>query len=219
MSAIADNLARLHEQIAAAAERAGRRPDEITLVAAVEGNAAAVIAGALAAGITDIGEDSVKEASKRAKAGRARWHLLGGLPGNNAKQAVSLFDLIQSVDSAKLARTLGRHAQAAGKTQDILLWVRLGDGAVETGASPDQTPDLGAEIAAVPGITLRGLRGDAPPHLDPRPRFQSLRRLFEALPPENRQVLSMVGMSIDADVAVEEGATMVRVDTDMWGRY
>jgi len=217
MSAITDNLKRLNEQIAVAAERAGRRPDEITLVAVTKKQPASTVAEALAAGATDIGENYVQEAAeKRAEVGDGRWHLLGHLQGNKAKLAVSLFGLIQSVDSVKLAQALGRHAQAANSVQDILLQVHLGDEATKTGMPPDQARDAAEEIAAVGGITLRGLMGIAPFGVDPRPHFRDLRRLFEALPVANRQVLSM-GMSGDFEAAIEEGTTMVRVGTAIFG--
>ena len=217
MSAITDNLKRLHAQIAEAAERAGRRPEEITLVAVTKKQSAAAVAEALAAGATDIGENYVQEASeKRAEVQGGRWHLLGHLQGNKAKPAVALFDLIQSVDSVKLAQSLGRYAQAAGKTQAILLQVHLGDEATKTGLPPDQVRDAAAEVAAVPGIALHGLMGIAPFGLDPRPHFRDLRQLFEALPPENRRTLSM-GMSGDFEAALEEGATMIRVGTAIFG--
>jgi len=216
VSAIADNLSRLNAQIAAAAARAGRRPDEITLVAVTKKQPASAVAEALAAGVGDVGENYVQEAAeKRAEVPGGRWHLLGHLQGNKAKIAVSLFDLIQSVDSVKLAQTLGRHAQAANTTQKILLQVHLGDEATKTGLPPDQVRDAAAEIAAA-GIALHGLMGIAPFGVDPRPHFRDLRRLFEALPPENRRVLSM-GMSGDFEVAIEEGATMVRVGTAIFG--
>ena len=217
MSAIADNLARLNEQIAGAAARAGRRSEEITLVAVTKRQPASAVADALAAGATDIGENYVQEAAeKRPEVQGGLWHLLGHLQGNKAKPAVSLFDLIQSVDSVKLARTLGGHAQAAGKTQDILLQVHLGDEATKTGLPPDQARDAALEIAAVEGIALRGLMGIAPFGVDPRPHFRDLRRLFEALPAQNRQTLSM-GMSGDFEAALEEGATMIRVGTAIFG--
>jgi len=217
VSAVADNLKRLNEQIAVAAERAGRRPDEITLVTVTKKQPAAAVASALAAGAADIGENYVQEAAeKRAEIRAGRWHLLGHLQGNKAKLAVSLFDLIQSVDSVQLAQTLGKYAQTAGKVQDILLQVHLGVEATKTGMALDQAGDTSGEIAAMSGIALRGLMGIAPFGVDPRPHFRDLRRLFETLPPANRQVLSM-GMSGDFETAVEEGTTMVRVGTAIFG--
>ncbi len=217
MNAIADNLKRVHEQIAVAAARAGRRSDEITLVAVTKKQPAAAMTEALAAGAGDIGENYVQEAAdKRAEVGGGRWHLLGHLQSNKAKLAVSLFDLIQSVDSVKLAQALGKQAQAANKAQAILLQVHLGDEATKTGLLPDQTRDAAAEIAAIAGIELRGLMGIAPFGIDPQLYFRDLRQLFDAMPPANRQILSM-GMSGDFEAAVEEGATMVRVGTAIFG--
>jgi len=217
MSAIADNLRRLNDQIAAAAERAGRRPDEITLVAVTKKQPASAVAEALAAGTAEVGENYVQEAAeKRAEVRGGRWHLLGHLQGNKAKLAASLFDLIQSVDSAKLAQALGRHALAANTTQDILLQVHLGDEATKTGLPPDQARDAAEQIAAIGGVALRGLMGIAPFGVDPRPHFRDLRRLFEALPAANCHILSM-GMSSDFEAAIEEGATMVRVGTAIFG--
>ena len=217
MSEVADNLDRLNGRIAQAAARAGRSPGEITLVAVTKKQTAATVAEALAAGAGEVGENYVQEAEeKRAAVPGGRWHLLGHLQGNKAKLAVSLFDLIQSVDSVKLARTLGRHAQAANAAQEILLQVHLGDEATKTGLPPEMARDAAAEIAAIDGIALRGLMGIAPFGVDPRPHFRDLRRLFEALPPENRLALSM-GMSGDFEAAIEEGTTMVRVGTAIFG--
>lgn len=222
MSAVADNLKRLHEQIAVAAERAGRRPEEITLIAVTKKQPATAILETQAAGVTEVGENYVQETVEKqgllwpSQIKAARWHLLGHLQSNKAKLAVSLFDLIQSIDSVKLAQALGRHAQAAGKTQDILLQVHLGDEATKTGLPPDQAINAAQEIASVEGVALRGLMGIAPFGVAPRPHFRDLCRLFEALPSANRQVLSM-GMSGDFECAIEEGATMVRVGTAIFG--
>ena len=217
MSAITDNLERVNERISAAAKRAGRRPDEITLVAVTKKQSAAIVAAVLTAGAGDVGENYVQEAAeKRATVTGGRWHLMGHLQSNKAKLAVSLFDLIQSVDSVKLAQALGRHAQAANTAQPILLQVHLGDEETKTGLPPEQARDAAAEIAAIPGIELRGLMGIAPNGVDPRPFFRDLRRLFEALPESNRQTLSM-GMSGDFEAAIEEGTTMVRVGTAIFG--
>ena len=217
MSAVADNLAHVQESIAAAAERSGRRPEEITLVAVTKKQPVAAIADALAAGVTDIGENYVQEAAeKRAMVGEGRWHLLGHLQSNKAKAAVRAFDLIQSVDSVKLAKALSVQAQALGKTQNVLLQVHLGDEATKSGVPPTLVPDVWAEAAALPALDLLGLMGIAPNGVDPRPFFRELRRLFEGLPGKRHSILSM-GMSGDFETAIEEGATMVRVGTAIFG--
>jgi pyridoxal phosphate enzyme (YggS family) len=216
-SLIADNVARVRERIARAAARAGRQPEGITLVAVSKKQPAAAVRAALAAGVSDLGENYVQEAvEKREVVPQGRWHLLGHLQTNKARAAVSLFDLIESVDSVKLARTLGRQATALGKTQEVLLQVHLGDEATKTGLPPEQARDAAWEIAAIPGLALRGLMGIAPLGVDPRPHFRDLRRLFDGLPDANRQTLSM-GMSGDFEIAIEEGATAVRVGTAIFG--
>ena len=215
MSEIADNITRVRARMAEAASRAGRSSEEITLVAVSKMKPASAVAEALAAGITALGENYVQEAEeKRREVSGGSWRLLGHLQSNKAKLAVSLFDLIESVDSVKLAAAISRHS--AGSPQAILLQVHLGGEETKTGFPPDRALDAAAEIAALPNISLRGLMGIAPGGVDPRPYFRELFRLFEALPAANRQTLSM-GMSGDFEAAIEEGATSVRVGTAIFG--
>ena len=215
MSEISDNIQRVREKIAEAALRAGRRPEEITLVAVTKKKPASAVLEALAAGLTDVGENYVQEAAeKREQAPDGRWHLLGHLQSNKAKLAVSLFDLIESVDSVKLASALGR--QSGDKRQELLLQVHLGDEETKDGFAPDMVLDAAAESVLLPGIRVLGLMGIAPNGTDPRPYFRQLKDLFDRLPSENRQILSM-GMSGDYEAAIEEGATSVRVGTAIFG--
>ncbi len=215
MSEIEGNIRRVREQIAEAAGRAGRRPEEITLVAVTKKKPASAVLEALAAGVSDVGENYVQEADeKREQILGGRWHLLGHLQSNKARLAVLLFDLIESVDSVKLAQAISR--QSAEKPQEILVQVHLGDEETKTGFAPEAVLDAAAEIAALPNLSLQGLMGIAPSGTDPRPYFQELKRLFDQLPPENWQVLSM-GMSGDYEAAIEEGATLVRVGTAIFG--
>lgn len=173
MSDIADNIARLRERITLAAERSGRRAEDITLVTVTKKQPASTVMEALAAGVTDVGENYVQEATeKHASVQYGRWHLLGHLQGNKAKQAVGLFDLIQSVDSVKLAQTLGRQAQSLGKTQNILLQVHLGSEETKTGFAPAEALDAAAEMAGASGVSLQGLMGIAPFSEDARPYFR-----------------------------------------------
>ncbi len=214
MSEITDNIARVQGQIAAAAARAGRRPGEITLVAVTKKKPAGAILEALAAGVADVGENYVQEAAeKRAEVSGGRWHLLGHLQSNKAKVAASLFGLIQSVDSVKLASALSRQSE---KPTAILLQVHLGEEETKTGLPPEMVRDAAAEVAALPNILLEGLMGIAPNDAEPRPYFRQLKQLFDALPAENRRILSM-GMSGDFEAAIEEGATLVRVGTAIFG--
>jgi len=217
VSAIADNIARVQQRIAEAANRAGRQESEITLVAVTKKQPVSVIAEALAVGLLDIGENYVQEAQeKRDAIGAGRWHLLGHLQSNKAKFAVSIFDLIQSVDSVKLAQAIGAQAQGRGKTQAILLQVHLGGEETKTGFAPAEALDAAGQLAAIPGLALRGLMGIAPNGVDARPYFRDLRRLYDALSAAHRQILSM-GMTGDFETAIEEGATMIRVGTAIFG--
>ena len=217
MTTIADNFRSVNERIAGAASRAGREFSDITLVAVTKKQSVAAIMEVLSAGATDIGENYVQEAAdKRESVLSARWHLLGHLQSNKAKVAVTLFDLVQSVDSLKLARALGAQAQASGKDQKILLQVHLGDEETKFGLLPGTVADIAAEIAELPGVTLQGLMGIAPNGVEARPYFQQLRAIFEALPAKNAQILSM-GMTGDFESAIEEGATLIRIGTAIFG--
>ena len=217
MTTIADNFRSVNERIAGAASRAGREFSDITLVAVTKKQSVDAILEVLSAGATDIGENYVQEAAdKRESVLSARWHLLGHLQSNKAKVAVALFDLVQSVDSLKLARALGVQAQASGKEQKILLQVHLGDEETKFGLLPGTVADIAAEIAELPGVTLQGLMGIAPNGVEARPYFQQLRAIFEALPAKNAQILSM-GMTGDFESAIEEGATLIRIGTAIFG--
>ncbi|MBV9852557.1 MAG: YggS family pyridoxal phosphate-dependent enzyme [Armatimonadetes bacterium] len=219
---VADNIARVRERIAAAAVRAGRGPEEVTLVAVTKRHPAQAIREALAAGVRDIGESYVQEARMK-RDGLApdereaiRWHLLGHLQSNKARQAVPLFDLIQSVDSLRLAQSLARQAQHLGRTLPVLLQVHLGDEETKFGLPLDAALDAAAQVAALDGLDLQGLMGIAPFGGDPRSHFAAMRRLFERLPPSHRRTLSL-GMTGDFETAIEEGATMVRIGTAIFG--
>jgi len=217
MTLIADNLRRVNDRIAEAASRAGREPSDITLVAVTKKQPVSAVLEVLAAGAFDLGENYVQEAAdKREGMISARWHLLGHLQSNKAKVAVTLFDLVQSVDSVKLARALGSQAASLGRVQEILLQVHLGDEETKFGLLPDAVADSAAEISGLSGIALSGLMGIAPNGVEARPFFQQLRGLFEALPAENAKILSM-GMTGDFEAAIEEGATLIRIGTAIFG--
>jgi len=222
MTEFADSLARVQERIAEAAERAGRWASDITLVAVTKRQNQDAVRLALEHGLINLGENYVQEAQDkqshlpRAAAGLAKWHLIGHLQSNKAKAAVAAFDMIQSIDSVSLARAVGRHAQAAGKAQEVLLQVHLGDETTKSGVALALASDIAGEVAAVPNIALRGLMGIAPGNSDPQLYFQQLRGVFEALPIAHRHTLSM-GMTGDFEAAIREGATMVRIGTALFG--
>ncbi|BDI31899.1 YggS family pyridoxal phosphate enzyme [Capsulimonas corticalis] len=222
MSAIAENVAALREKIDAAARRAGRSPEEITLVGVSKRQDIAAVQEAIAAGIAHIGENYVQEAAGKRLAARerglheARWHLIGHLQRNKAREAVEIFDSVQTVDSVKLAQALARQAALQNRTLDVLVEVHLGEEETKSGVAPEQAVDFAAEVGAIDGLALQGLMAIAPFGIDPRPYFRQLRGLFDTLPEQHRQVLSM-GMSSDYETAIEEGTTMVRIGTAIFG--
>jgi pyridoxal phosphate enzyme (YggS family) len=215
VSSIADNLHSVRDRVARAAERAGRRADDVTLIAVSKTVSPEGIEDALAAGQFLFGESKVQEA--RAKigvvSGRARWHFIGHLQSNKARDAVALFETIHSVDSVKLATELNRCADNAGKTQPILLEVNVSGEASKFGLKPEDLDAALAQINALPRLEAQGLMTIPPAGKDARPFFRRLRELRDAL---GLRELSM-GMTHDFEIAIEEGATMVRVGTAIFG--
>ncbi len=215
-----DRIRALRDDIAATAAAAGRSADEVTIVAVTKGQPVETVSAAISAGLTIVGENYVREAvDKKAAtpAGSAEWHLIGHLQTNKASLAIQHFYLIQSVDSQKLASALSKIATQTATRQRVLIQVHLGDESTKSGASPDEALDLVALAASEPGLTVEGLMGIAPQGVDPRPYFRELRRLFDRLPADQRKVLSM-GMSADYKTAIEEGSTMVRIGTGLFGQ-
>ena len=177
---------------------------------------------ALAAGAGELGENYVQEAEEKwAALGEvpAMRHLIGHLQRNKTGKAAALFDMVQTVDSLELAEALGRRAGLLGRMLDVLIEVNLSGEATKFGVAPAEALDLAAEVAAVPHLRLQGLMGMGPAGVDERAVALSFRRgraLFEELPGEHRQVLSM-GMTGDFELAIAEGSTMVRVGTGLFG--
>jgi pyridoxal phosphate enzyme (YggS family) len=207
----------VNARIAAACARAGRDRKDVKLVAVSKTFPAADVDAVIAAGSTDVGENKVQEArdKKPSVAANARWHLIGHLQSNKAKDAVRLFDVIQTVDSVELAEKIARAADAAGKQQEILLQVNVGREPQKSGATPENVVELARRIAAIPSLKLSGLMtippaGEAE---DARPHFRTLRGMRDDL---GLTGLSM-GMTDDFEVAIEEGATIVRVGRAIFG--
>jgi pyridoxal phosphate enzyme (YggS family) len=215
---VAANVRQVRERIARACERAGRSPEEVTLIAVTKGFPAAAAAEAVAAGVRDLGENRVQEAEGKIDALAvmgvdATWHLIGHLQTNKAKTAVRRFAIIHSVDSFRLAQALSRRAQ--GRVP-ILLEVNVAQEASKYGLAPAEVPQALAAIAELPNLDVRGLMTVAPLTDDPervRPVFRQLRELRDGL---GLRELSM-GMTDDFEVAIEEGATMVRVGRAIFG--
>jgi len=213
---IAANLARVRERVARAAERAGRKPADVLLIGVSKTVEAERIRQAIAAGVPALGENRVQEAKdKVALLGRAvPWHLIGHLQTNKVKDALALFDVIHSLDRLDLARELDR--RAGGRAIDVLLQVNVGGEASKGGFEPaDVTAALDA-LAGLEALRLRGLMTIPPPverAEDARGWFRTLADLAKR---HGLADLSM-GMSADFEVAIEEGATMVRVGTAIFG--
>jgi pyridoxal phosphate enzyme (YggS family) len=223
MSEVAENLKRLQERVEAAARRCGRQPDEIRLVAATKGVAPARIRAAVAAGVREIGENYVQEAVPKLEELSdlsLTRHFIGHLQRNKAGGAVGLFDMIQSLDSPALAEAVGRRARALGREVDVLLEVNVAGEASKSGVAPETALSLAEVAARTEGVRLRGLMGMAPlegSEQSARDAFRRLRALYERLPTENRKILSM-GMTGDFEVAIEEGSTMIRIGTGIFGQ-
>jgi pyridoxal phosphate enzyme (YggS family) len=222
MSTIAENIKNVQHRIAAAAARSGRESSQITLCAVTKTVDVGRIREAVAAGIRDLGENYYQEAREKLDllSPEVRWHFIGHLQTNKAKYVVGHFALVQSVDRIELANELGKRAERAGVIQPVLIEVKLDPNETKTGVAPDEALKLAEGVADVPGLRLEGFMG-IPPITgvaeDARRYFIRLRTLFDELPDEFRKTLSM-GMTSDFEVAIEEGATMVRVGTAIFGR-
>jgi len=224
MSQIAHNLEEVRHRLAAAARRAGRDPAEVKLVAVSKTKPVELIREALAAGQRLFGENYLQEARTKIEAlgETATWHFIGHLQTNKAKGAVGLFELIHGVDRLKLARALDRAAAQMGKVQKILLQINLAGEESKSGAAPEEAPELLKAVASLPHLRVVGLMTMPPWLTDPeavRPYFRRLRELRDRLLQQDAGPLPelSMGMSGDFETAVEEGATLVRVGTAIFG--
>ena len=217
----AERLAVLHERIRAAAERVGRDPNEVRLVGASKTVPASRILEFVRAGLNHLGENRVQEAEEKipavganlAEGAAPAWHLIGRLQSNKARKAVALFDWIHSVDSPRLADALDRIARELGRRPRVLIEVNTSGEAAKAGVDPGEAPALIAHARGLAGIELAGLMTIGPLEGDPRPAFRTLRRLRDDA---GLAELSM-GMSGDFEVAIAEGATLVRVGSALFG--
>ncbi|MBI1735416.1 MAG: YggS family pyridoxal phosphate-dependent enzyme [Candidatus Rokubacteria bacterium] len=211
------NVERVRERIARAAERAGRPPEQVLLIGVSKTVDVDRIRQGIEAGLPALGENRVQEAkAKVAVLGRpVPWHLIGHLQTNKVKDALAIFDVVHSLDRWALAEEIERRAAAAGRTVDTLLEVNVGAEPAKSGLAPDAVPALLERLAALPHVRVRGLMAIPPVGTPEEARqwFRALRKLGEA---HGLAELSM-GMSADYEVAIEEGATMVRVGTAIFG--
>lgn len=216
MGTLRERLAAVRERMARAAKRARRDPAEITLLAVTKMFPASAIRDAYALGMREFGENYVREfeakAPEVADLEGARFHLIGHLQSNKSNKAAELFQVVQTVDSARLARRLDQ----AGRRLDVMLEVKLSEEEAKSGASPADLPDLIDAVRHCANLRLAGLMTMPPWSDDPeasRPYFRGLRELGER---HGLKQLSM-GMSHDLEAAIEEGATCIRVGTALFG--
>jgi len=220
---VAANLVSVHRAIAEAARRSGREPDDVTLVAVTKTWPADVILEAIAAGATDLGENRAQEFKEKVTllGDRARWHFIGHLQTNKARHVVGMCELIHSVDRPGLAESIARRATAAGAEQDVLIEVNVAGDPNKHGVEPARAVALALEVQELEGVRVRGLM-TIPPYAEDRelsrPHYKDLAALSAQLVAElpGAGTLSM-GMSQDFEVAIEEGATIVRVGTAIFG--
>lgn len=212
----AERVAAVRNRIALAAERSGRAPDAVTLIAVSKTWPAAAVRDVLAAGVADFGENRVQEGVAKAEEldGEAiRWHLIGHLQTNKARAALGTFAILHAVDSERLLRAIAAAASAPAR---IMIEVNVAEEPSKFGVTPPEVASLLKVAAALPQIDVRGLMTVAP-HVDDaelvRPVFRALRELAEA---NGLRELSM-GMTNDYEVAIEEGATFVRVGRAIFG--
>ncbi|MFQ5341123.1 MAG: YggS family pyridoxal phosphate-dependent enzyme [Anaerolineae bacterium] len=244
VQALRGNIEQVRARIAAAAERAGRDPGDVTLVAVTKTVPARRVRMAWELGLTDFGENRVQEAVEKiplviskekseirspkpvlspVEVSEVRWHLIGHLQRNKVRHAIPLFDMVHSVDSVRLAREIDRRAGLAGKAMPVLIEVNVAGEASKYGFAPQALGEAVRQIADLPSVTIGGLMTVAPITEDTeaaRPFFRRLRRLRDGLaeqfPDIDWRHLSM-GMTDDFEVAIEEGATLVRIGRAIFG--
>jgi len=227
MNTIAARLTALTSRIRTAAAAAGRSAGEIRLVAASKTFPPPAIREAVAAGVSDIGENYIQEARDKYAAlpgTPVRWHFIGHLQTNKAKYAVRMFDLIHTVDSYRLALELDRCAQKINKVQAVLIQVNLAGEASKSGVAPEEALPLIRRAAALEHIAVKGLM-TLPPYFNApekvRPFFAALRRLRDRIAAEQLETTGLQelsrGMTGDFEAAVAEGATLVRIGTAIFG--
>ena len=226
-SEITRNLKAVQQRIAETCTRCGRDPGTVRLVSVTKTMSAETVRLAIQAGAVLFGENYIQEA--REKCGTLAeypvfWHFIGHLQTNKAKYAVKLFDLIHTVDSLRLATELDREARKIGKVQKILIQVNIGKEASKSGIDTESAEMLIRSLAAFPNLSARGLMV-IPPFFDEpervRPHFRGLRELRDSLNKRNIAGISLdelsMGMTGDYDLAIEQGSTMVRIGTAIFG--
>jgi hypothetical protein len=214
------NVAEVRSRVAAAATRSGRRSEDVSLIAVTKTVAVEEARWAVDAGIRSLGENYIQELrQKRHEIADVTWHFIGTLQSGTAHHVADQADVVQTVAGERAARRLARRAARSGRTLDALIEVDLSEG--RTGVRPSELPAFADLVASLDGLHLIGLMTMPPIPKDPedsRPFFSELRQLCDQVRERHPDVLeSSMGMSLDYEVAVEEGATMVRIGTALFG--
>jgi pyridoxal phosphate enzyme (YggS family) len=225
---VAENLIEVRNRIAAVCGRSGRKPQDVLLVAVSKTFGWEIVLEAIDAGQQDFGENYVQELTEKRQAAidrKIRWHYIGHLQSNKAKHIVEFVHLIHSVDNDHIAQELDRRAEMANRSIDILLEVHTTDEATKFGVSPGKTIDLVKAISTLKRVKIQGLMTMGPFSVNPndsRPSFRQLADLKRRIEAEGIENVSMshlsMGMTHDFEVAIEEGATIVRIGTAIFGR-
>ncbi len=223
---VVENLAKVEKKVCAACERAGRRRDEVTLIAVSKTKPVSMIEELLPGGTRDFGENKVQELCEKYEQlpKDIRWHLIGHLQRNKVKYVVDKACLIHSVDSLRLAEAISAEGKKRGITVPVLIEVNVAGEESKFGVKPEEAEGLIREIAGMPSISVKGLMTIAPYVENPeenRIHFSNLRKLYVDIKNKNIDNVSMnilsMGMTGDYEVAIEEGATMIRVGTGIFG--
>jgi pyridoxal phosphate enzyme (YggS family) len=218
VTTIAERWREVLARVGAACERAGRAPGDVTIVAVSKTQSVSAVCEAFAAGATDFGENYAQELADKTAQGPpdARWHFIGRLQRNKAKLVAGKVVLVHAVDSAELAVELGKRA---AQVQPLLIAVNVAGEQSKGGVTVAAAGELARAIAATPNVRLDGLMTMPPPHLDPRPFFDALRALRDDIANALGRPLPLLsmGMSDDFEIAIECGATHVRIGTAIFG--
>jgi PLP dependent protein len=227
MSPIKENLDQIRTEISDAAIAAGRKPEDLLLIAVSKKKTIADIRAAIEAGADNFGENYMQEAVEKIEAigkDKVCWHFIGHLQSNKAKLAVKYFDYIQTVDSAKLAKEINKHAKAMNKIQKILIQLNIAHEDTKSGIDATEILSLAEQINDMENLSVQGLMCMPPFFDDPelaRPYFKKLSQLRQKIMDKGFERISMnqlsMGMSNDFEVAVQEGSTMVRIGTSIFG--
>ena len=224
---IKENIEAIEARIAKTAKDCGRTPEDVTLIGVSKRKPVALIEAAIASGHRDFGENYIQEAMEKIDAigrDKACWHFIGHLQSNKAKFAVKYFDLIHTVDKVKLAKEISKQAAKIDKTQNILIQINIAEEETKSGAQATEVKDLVRQVSNLPNIKIKGLMCMPPFFDDPelaRPYFCQVKQLQREIAALDFTGVGMehlsMGMSNDFTVAVEEGATLVRVGTAIFG--